>query len=192
MHFVTTAIFLSNFVAILKKTSSKVTFLRSYVSLCLAWWVSRGRPALSIAKFYDATGGFNADDAAQFAVPGAQPTPNEKALKSGDKLCLTPNAWYPILQSAITHPDEHICKLIRALAHAASLYGTRAAGHFAHLKSVVEINSDVDANGGTPKFEGVEKLDGSLFVRVARLSMDRLGWMREGQEERKWDFEGFV
>ncbi len=73
MHFVTTAIFFCQTSSrSSRKHHPKVTFLRSYVSLCLAWWVSRGRPALSIAKFYDATGGFNADDAAQFAVPGAQ------------------------------------------------------------------------------------------------------------------------
>jgi len=193
MHFVTSAIFLSNIVAVLKKTSSKVTFLRSYVAHCLAFWISRGRPSISVTKFYEATGGFDADDAAQSPIPGPQPTPADKALKSEGKPCLTPNPWYPMLQSVITNPDEHACKLVRALVHAAELYGTRAAGHFAHLKSSVEVGRDAaGAGAGTPKFEGIEKLDGSLFVRVARLSMDRLGWMREGQEQHKWDFEGFV
>ena len=36
-----------------------------------------------------------------------------------------------------------------------------------------------------------EKLDGSLFVRVAGLSMDRMGWMREGEEMQEWDFDAF-
>jgi len=186
MHLVTSAIFLSNYVAVLKKASSKKTFLLSYVSLSLGWWVSQGRPSLSITKFYEATGGFNPDDAAQSAIPGPQPTPVEKALKFGGKPCLVPNAWYPILQTTLTHPNEHLCKLQRSLAHADSLYGTRAAGHFSHLKGLPEF--DVGTAAGKPGLEGIEKLDGSLFLRVSRLTADRLAWMREGQEEHQWDF----
>jgi hypothetical protein len=28
-------------------------------------------------------------------------------------------------------------------------------------------------------------------VRVAKLTADRLGWMREGQEKREWDYAGY-
>jgi len=39
--------------------------------------------------------------------------------------------------------------------------------------------------------DGMEKLDGTLFVRAAVLSANRLGWMREGQPMRGFDFNGF-
>ncbi|KLO05053.1 hypothetical protein SCHPADRAFT_839823 [Schizopora paradoxa] len=185
MHLVTSAIFISNLVATLKKSSSKTTLLKAYVALSLAWWVSRGRPGFAISKFYEATGGFNPDDAAHFDIPGPHPTPNEKTLKSGDSSSLSPNPWYNILQTTLVHPNEHLCKLQRALAHADTLYGSRAAGRFAHLK----VLSEFEANAG---FEGIEKLDGSLFLRSARLTADRLGWMREGQEYHGWDFDGFA
>ena len=38
---------------------------------------------------------------------------------------------------------------------------------------------------------GAEDLDGSLFLRVARLTADRLQWMREGEEREQFDFDGF-
>lgn len=190
MHLVTSAIFLKNFVTVLKKTSSKKTFLRSYLTISLGWWVARGRPGFSITKFYEATGGFNSDDVAQAAIPGPQPTPTGKALKVAGQPCLIPNAWYPILQTTLTHPNEHLCKLQRSLAHADSLYGTRAAGHFAHLSGLPDFDGSTSA--GKPGFEGLGKLDGSLFLRVARLTADRLGWMREGEEGRSdWDRVGF-
>ena len=40
------------------------------------------------------------------------------------------------------------------------------------------------------ELEGAEVLDGSLFARIAGLTASRLGWMREGEEQRQWDFQG--
>ncbi|KAI0739632.1 hypothetical protein C8Q80DRAFT_1222030 [Daedaleopsis nitida] len=87
-----------------------------------------------------------------------------------------PNPWLTLLQNTVMHEDDHLCKLQRTLAHFASLYGTTPAGHFARLG--VELG-------------GAERLDGSLFVRAAGLSMDRLGWVREGGEKGEWDFDAF-
>ena len=39
--------------------------------------------------------------------------------------------------------------------------------------------------------EGAEVLDGTLFIRVAGLTADRMGWMKEGQETQFWDRMGF-
>ncbi|KLO08383.1 hypothetical protein SCHPADRAFT_893940 [Schizopora paradoxa] len=191
MHLVTSALFLPSFLAVLKKPASKTTLLRSYMSISLAWWVSCGRPGFAISKFYEGTGGANPDNAAQSPIPGPQPVPNEKALKFGDKPCLLPNPWYSILQTALTYPNDHVCKLQRSLVHADSLYSSRPAGHFKHLKALPEFDGAGVGPGGLRQgFEGIEKLDGSLFVRVARLTMDRMGWMREGQDEKRWDFVG--
>ncbi|OAX36703.1 hypothetical protein K503DRAFT_694635 [Rhizopogon vinicolor AM-OR11-026] len=58
-----------------------------------------------------------------------------------------------IIQSGHTHPDEHLVETQRALAHFSSLYGGRPKGYFK----------------GT-ELEGAEALDGSLFLRAARLT----------------------
>lgn len=34
----------------------------------------------------------------------------------------------------------------------------------------------------TGALEGIERLDGTLFVRVAGLTFDRLGWVGEGEK----------
>ena len=41
-----------------------------------------------------------------------------------------------------------------------------------------------------PSLEGIERLDGTLFVRVAGLTMDRLGWVHEGEDAGSWHVEG--
>ena len=87
----------------------------------------------------------------------------------------TPNPWLPLVQSTLVHPDEHLCKLQRALLHYGEVFGGAPRGAFA----------------GLAELEGAEVLDGSLFVRVAGLTADRLGWMREGQEKGSWDFDAF-
>lgn len=73
------------------------------------------------------------------------------------------------------HPDEHLCKLQRTLAQYSVLYGTTEAG--AWKKEGVDL-------------DGVEVLDGTLFARVAGLTMGRLGWLREGGQKGEWDFDG--
>lgn len=59
--------------------------------------------------------------------------------------------------------------------HWASLFGNRPSGEWV-------------GTGGAKSLEGIELLDGSIFIRVAGLTADALGWMREGQEQRMWDF----
>ncbi|KAF8522286.1 hypothetical protein BU17DRAFT_44855 [Hysterangium stoloniferum] len=162
MHLVTSSLFLPSFVVHLKSASAR-TFLRSYFAVVLGYWVSQGRPTFDITNFYAATSSTD--------PPGEKPTPNPRTL---DKENVFPNTWYPLLQSTLMHPGEHLLKLERALAHYASLYGTTPKNHF----------KDVD-------LDGIEELDGTLFLRAAWLSLNRNGWMREGDEEGGWDFDGF-
>ncbi|KAG1838533.1 hypothetical protein DFJ58DRAFT_125006 [Suillus subalutaceus] len=79
------------------------------------------------------------------------------------------NPFLDIVQSAITHPDSHLLKIQRAFAHFSSLYGARPKGSFE----------------GT-ELEGAEALDGTLFLRAARLTEE---YMNEGR--RAWSQEGF-
>ena len=92
-------------------------------------------------------------------------------------------AWLSLLQSTLMHPDDHVPKCQRSLAHFAALFGSRQQGAFKALAEVADPNA---------RLEGAELLDGTLFLRVAGLTAERVGWMREGQENGGWDFEGFL
>ncbi|CAL1702716.1 unnamed protein product [Somion occarium] len=169
------------------KPSSAVLLLRTYFVTSLALYIARGRPALPIAEFYQATN-------AVPVPPGVHPTPcgvtykeqpaSDHDLTSQDKAwadatkIITPNPWLPIIQTTLVHPNEHLCKLQRSLAHFASEFGQTAPGTFSFLV-------------GPSGLDGADVLDGTLFIRAAGLTANRLGWMREGQNERGWDMTGF-
>lgn len=170
MHLVTSSIFLSSITANIKAASQEI-LLRGYLILSLAWWISRGRPGFDIEGF------FNEDTA--YPVPqGPFPTPHAQSLPSPvSPKATTPNPWFPIIQTSLVIPDDHIPKLHRALAHFGSLYGNRAPGE--------------------PDFAGTElpfaeKLDGSLFIRVAGLANERLRDKDLDISGSKfWDRQGF-
>ncbi|KAI0776927.1 hypothetical protein BD413DRAFT_523845 [Trametes elegans] len=162
MHLVTSSLFLPSFVAYLSPRSAAI-LLESYFAISLGWYVAQGRYPLPIRDFY--------------AQTTAKPTPPRPASAPPDPAAGTlvpadpePNPWLPIVQTTIVHPGEHVCKLQRALLHGATVYGTRAPGHFADTG-----------------LDGADVLDGTLFIRAAGLTADRLGWMKEGQEAGEWD-----
>lgn len=165
MHIVTSSLFLPSYVHILQP-SSITLLLRTYFASALAVWISRGRPPIPITSFYERS-------SPNLPPPGPKPTPAKETLAV--ETSIYPNTWLPILQSTILHPNEHLCKLQRALAHYSALYGTTEAGTW--KKEGIEL-------------EGLEKLDGTLFARVAGLTMGRLGWLREGDQKGEWDFDG--
>ncbi|KAI0367931.1 hypothetical protein BV20DRAFT_534637 [Pilatotrama ljubarskyi] len=166
MHLVTSSLFLPTFSAYLSPRSMAV-LLRTYFALSLAWYIARGRPALPIREFYEAT-----TDKPTPPNSGQSVSPAKDTLTPED---VAPNPWLPIIQTTIVHPGEHVCKLQRALLHNATAYGTREAGHFT----------------GTG-LEGAEVLDGTLFIRAAGLTAARVGWMKEGQPQGGGFFEGSV
>ncbi|KAG1763896.1 hypothetical protein EV702DRAFT_148255 [Suillus placidus] len=143
MHLVTSSLFLSSMLPYLPQ-DSQVLLLRGYFASSLGWWITRGFPRLDIKGFLGAT----------------------SHLSSDIKVA---NPFLDIVQSAITHPNNHVLKIQRAFAHFSSLYGARPKGSF----------------GGT-ELEGAEALDGSLFLRTARLTEE---YMSEGT--RPWSQEGF-
>lgn len=111
--------------------------------------------------------GFFVADTAYPTPSGPLPIPDEKAMPEQSSLkAITPNPWLPIIQTSIVHPDDHLPKLQRALSHFASLYGTRPAG----LPDFAET-----------ELSGADKLDGTLFIRVAGLTAKRLGRIRDGE-----------
>ncbi|KAL0069224.1 hypothetical protein AAF712_003587 [Marasmius tenuissimus] len=161
MHLVTSSLFLSSLVASLSPRS-RALLLRTQLAQCLLVWTRLGKPKLDIAGFY----------AADTAHPNtlnislSPPAPSKFALPSSTSpLAVNPNPWFFILRQALVHPDDHVSKTIRTLNHYATKYGTVPAGYF----------------GETAKeLEGADKLDGTLFVRAAGLTVNRLA--REVEE----------
>jgi len=169
MHLVTSSIFLSSIFSLLER-NSQITFLRGYFSICLGWYIARGKPAFDIARFFGNTYTLLP------SAPGPVPTPNEAAYPSPTSShTITPNPWLQILQSSLTYPDDHLPKLQRALAEHASHFGHTPKGTFA----------------GT-ELKDAELIDGTLFIRAAGLTLNRLGWVREGQTPLPgvWDRRG--
>ncbi|KAG6906638.1 hypothetical protein DXG01_012836 [Tephrocybe rancida] len=171
MHMVTSVLFLSSLSSGLKPLSQEL-LLRGYFASSLAWWIGRGHPAFDIEGFFT-------EDTA-FPLPaGPFSPPHNKSLPSATSYkATTPNPWYPILQTAVTIPDDHLPKLHRALAHFGSLYGARAPGQ---------------ADFADTELPFADKLDGSLFIRVAGLTNQRL-LLRPNLEvegTRFWDRQGF-
>jgi len=86
--------------------------------------------------------------------------------------------WQRVIANALAHPDEHLSKAVRSLSSFAARWGGRPAGYY--------------AGGGEGGLEGRAELDGTLFVRAASLSLDRLGWAHEsGKSLGRWDRDGF-
>jgi Questin oxidase-like len=172
MHLVTSSLFISSIFSLLKRSSQEL-LLRGYFATCLVWYIGRGRPELDIARF------FKNATTLHPVPPGPKPTPHKDVSPSATSpYALTPDPWLPIIQSSLTHPDDHLPKLQRALAEYSSHFGSTPAGYFS----------------GT-ELKDAELIDGTLFVRVAGLTAGRLGWVREGEPPSSllymWDVRGF-
>jgi len=189
MHLLTSSLFLPSLLANISKFSSRRLFLLTYFTTSLAYYLGRGRPKPNLRGFYNGT------EHLLHRVPGPGTTPAPGALPNpSSDLAQTPNTWLPLFENVLTHPNEHLCKAQRALAHYSSLYGTRKKGWTKGLSAAegrrltpAQLAREEEAENDI----GLAELDGTLFLRVAMLTQNRLGWMHEGEPERPWDFDGF-
>ncbi|KAF7345990.1 hypothetical protein MVEN_01621600 [Mycena venus] len=125
MHLVTTSLRLSSLMAIITIPTSKSIFLRAYFARSLGYWISRGRRPLDVRSFFASRTSLSP------TVPAPVPTPYASAFPmASSPLAICPNSWLQLVQSALVHPDDHLCKVIRALAHYGSIYGSIPAGTF--------------------------------------------------------------
>ncbi|KAF8996900.1 hypothetical protein BDQ17DRAFT_1249219 [Cyathus striatus] len=167
MHILNSSLFLSSLVSPLSRSSQEI-LLRAYMATCLVLYVGRGRPPIEIQRFYNET-------TTSVIPPGVAPSLHKAVFPSpASEYAVTPNPWFPILQTTLVHPDDHLVKLQRALSHYASVYGSKGSGYLV----------------GT-ELKGTEILDGSLFVRIAILAAGKTGWIREGEAPVGFDMSGF-
>ena len=177
MHLVTSSLFLPSLLAFLSPPSQAL-LLRSYFAASLACWISRGRPKIDIKGFYSSS-------VTAYPLPsGSLPRPDASTLPHPDAdpnrvKAVTPTPWLPIIETSLVHPDEHLIKLQRALAHYSALFGIREQGA-----------KEGGLQGAAEELEGAELLDGTLFIRVAGLTAQQLGRVREGEPKGGWDFQG--
>ncbi|KAG9048681.1 hypothetical protein FS837_012224, partial [Tulasnella sp. UAMH 9824] len=161
LHLVTSSVFISSLITHLT-FASQSALLRAQVSVILGYWVSRGRPPIPIEDYYS----YRFDPSS--LIPKALGVhPDKSAIgvsKHGGTTNLSSNIWLPIIESSLNHPEAHLLKNQRALAHFDHLYGKTPQGYFE----------------GKTELEGAELLDGTLFWRVALHTQKTLGWVREG------------
>ncbi|KIJ58328.1 hypothetical protein HYDPIDRAFT_25852 [Hydnomerulius pinastri MD-312] len=184
-HVITSALFLPSICALVSRRSQTL-LLRAHFLTSLTWWLARGRPGFPLKEFVASPLPpipNNETSRHPNTFPGARRTPAACALPSSSSpYAAVPNPWYPILSNALVHPNEHLCKVQRALAHFNTLYGHREAGFAVEYLSKDGV--DVD-----PEFA---YLDGTVFLRVAWLTGAALGWVGEGEENTGvWDYQEF-
>ena len=135
--------------------------------------------ALPVADFYAATD-------AQLFAPASAGGPSTNWTQAPG------NAWPRIIQNAVRFQDEHMPKIARALMGCAVRWGTRAPGYFSAFAAADQEEKARRGVRLAPALEGIERLDGTLFVRVAGLTFDRLGWVDEGEKAGMWDLDGIA
>jgi hypothetical protein len=176
VHLVTSALFLLTLVLPSGNSpyppaplANRVMLLKAYLATCAAWYISQGNGPIPIEEFYAATSD-------RLTAPPAVPAPPDAKRKP---LSAPGGPWGRIIANAIAHPEEHVPKTVRSLAVFAARWGSRPTGYF--------------AGSGEDGLEGREALDGTLFVRTANLTLDRLGWAHEsGNEPGDWDRESYT
>ncbi|KAJ7757288.1 hypothetical protein B0H14DRAFT_3896173 [Mycena olivaceomarginata] len=160
MHLVTTSLRLSSLMVIITSPTSKSLFLRAYFARSLGYWISRGRRPLNVRSFFSSRSSLSP------TVPGPVPTPYASAFPNANSpLAITPNPWMQLIQSALVHPDDHLCKVIRTLAHYGTVYGSVPPGTF----KMTELKDS-------------ELIDGTLFIRAAGFDDDKDGQGERGRE----------
>jgi hypothetical protein len=187
MHFVTSSIFLPTLALAPGQTqaqtidpplplASRLQLVRVYVASAAAWYIARYRPTaskLSIADFYAATSSKLSPPPATHAYAPGQAPPRNFWKNTQKTMPVGATAWPRLWMSAMVHPNEHLIKLVRALGACDRWYGLRGKGAYAGA------------------LQGAEELDGTVFLRAAVLTMDRLGWAYEEEPLALWDRHGY-
>ncbi|KAJ6478975.1 hypothetical protein C8R45DRAFT_1156409 [Mycena sanguinolenta] len=164
MHFVTGSLLLRAVLDAVREPLHKAQLLQVFVRSLVLYVLMRGRPRI--------------DGALVMSYP-AYPAPP----KSESSVLGTPvygSAWLALLNNASAHTEPHVIKAIRTLFYCAQHYGSTPTG---------AVIGAIDENG-QETHKGAAMLDGTLFVRVAGVLTDAIGWVSHGEEQAFWDFRG--
>lgn len=184
-HIVTSVLFIPSICAYLSRPS-QTKLLRAHFLTSITWWLVRGRPGFALKAFTSQPlAPLPNVPSSKYpnTLPGTHATPPACVLPSpSSPYAINPNPWYAILADALVHPNEHLCKVQRALAHFSVLYGHREAGFV--LDGLSKDGVEVD--------EEYAYLDGSVFLRVAWLTGAALGWVTHGEDNSGvWNYQEF-
>ncbi|KAJ7191212.1 hypothetical protein GGX14DRAFT_481763 [Mycena pura] len=163
MHFLTGSLFLRTIVETLAQPLHKAQLLQAYAHSAALFVLLRGRPHI--------------DCALAMSYP-VHPMPPTKDLVRAASL--GGSAWLPLLNNAAVHPEAHVIKSMRTLFYCAQRYGSTPAG---------AVIGAVDS-AGKETHKGALGLDGTVFVRIAGVLTDALGWVAHGEKAHFWDFRG--
>jgi pre-mRNA-splicing factor ATP-dependent RNA helicase DHX16 len=158
MHILNATTFIPSLLQNIPNMENKRQFIQSYLSFELLYAIFRGRPKIDCEVII------------QYRL-----TPRSKPEDTNATDAIAPtetDPWLGIIQEVVHAKDAHTVKAVRALYIFARRYGTKQAG-------------DIP---GAEMFPGGDKLDGSLFVRGARVVLDVMGWVTLGDKEGEWDF----
>ncbi|KAJ7435504.1 hypothetical protein FB451DRAFT_1194566 [Mycena latifolia] len=89
------------------------------------------------------------------------------------------SAWLSLLRNAAAHREVHAITSIRTFFYCAREYGRTLAGAVGARDAA-----------GKETHGGAAELDGTLFIRVAGVLTESLGWVDHGEKQGSWDFSG--
>jgi hypothetical protein len=164
MHFLTGALLLRVVLDAVKQPLHKAQLLQAYARSAALFVILRGRPRI--------------DSALVMSYPACPVPP--KTVTSAFGALGYGSPWLAVLNNAAIHPEAHVIKSIRMLFYCAQQYGSTPAG---------AVIGAVDS-AGKETHNGAATLDGTLFIRVAGVLSDAVGWVAHGEKERFWDLSG--
>ncbi|KAJ7258396.1 hypothetical protein B0H12DRAFT_1109821 [Mycena haematopus] len=166
MHFLTAALLLRVVLDVVREPLHKAQLLQVYARTAALFLISRGRPRVDAAHVMS-------------SYP-VSPVPPKTTTGSALGTPAYGSPWLALLNNAAVHSEAHVVKSIRMLFYCAQHYGGTPAG---------AVIGAVDEKG-QETLPGTAMLDGTLFVRVAGVLTDAVGWVAHGEEEVFWDFRG--
>jgi len=162
MHLVTSSIFLPALCARISPIS-QVRLLKAYLATVLTWAIARGQPTLDIKGFVE-----------EMHKHGSVVGPSASSHRWED-------TWMRMVEEARTHHDEHVTKIIRALAGWAGDFGMRTARVPMPFESGDEISRSKDVtedreNGARDAFKAPSAGESP------EIDLDRRAWKGKGSD----------
>lgn len=171
MHLLNATLFLPSVLKSIPTQESRVTLMNVFLRTILLYVTMRGRPRVDPELMMSYT--------SNPAPPYTDSISGTSAMGDlNDRIRMNP--WGQILRSVIHAPDPHTVKVIRTLYYASQHYGHTGIGEIVGIATT----------NGKKALKGIERVDGTVFIRAAGVVMNTLGWVSHGQTAGAWDYSG--